>query len=270
MKRIAVLVSHIQTKAPIIIKVGKIVAKGKVTQKELALLITYFLKLISSFYPGLKTASTAMPYLFKALDMLKSYNVGNKKNFNLIEILISVSIMVTFSSLVGSVYYKKLEETKEAFTKIEINNIMQCLIMYESRNDRSPLELNELVLSGDLPSLRKDSWGNDYVYVPHVDWSKLIEILEKNQEKELKYYMDAIQTLSRTLVNISVPIDPMLIISAAHHSAFVFSLGSKSPIFPEDLLNITRERMKQVMDMIKIVRDKAGMQLLQSINSLNV
>ena len=48
---------------------------------------------------------------------------GKRRRFSLIELLIAVSIIVTFSSLVGAVYLKKLEESKLSKAKIDINTI---------------------------------------------------------------------------------------------------------------------------------------------------
>jgi hypothetical protein len=187
----------------------------------------------------------------------------------MIEILIAVSIMVTFSTLVGAVYYKKLEEAKESFAKIDINNIMASLLLFESRNARFPLDLNELVNAGDIV-LRRDPWGNEYIYIPFVDWSKIIEFLDAKKEGEAKSEIESINLLAKALTQLPFAVDPLNIICASAKTAFVFSAGNKEPIFPQDVYEITIERKKVVLNMVKLTREKAGVTLLQSINSLNV
>ena len=68
-----------------------------------------------------------------------------KHHFNMIEILIAVSIIVTFSGLTGIVMAKKYEESKEAYSKIDLIKIQEGLIMYFTKNSRYPLDLEQLV-----------------------------------------------------------------------------------------------------------------------------
>lgn len=71
--------------------------------------------------------------------------IYKKRNFNMIEILIAISIIVTFSSLTGAVFAKKWEESKENYAKLDLVKIQEGLVMYFTKNSRYPLDLDQLV-----------------------------------------------------------------------------------------------------------------------------
>lgn len=68
-----------------------------------------------------------------------------KKNFNMIEILIAISIIVTFSSLTGALFARKWEESKENYAKLDLIKIQEGLVMYFTKNSTYPLDLDQLV-----------------------------------------------------------------------------------------------------------------------------
>jgi type II secretory pathway pseudopilin PulG len=63
----------------------------------------------------------------------------------MIEILIAISIIVTFSSLTGAVFARKYEESKESYSKLDLGKIQDGLTMYFTKNGKYPLELEQLV-----------------------------------------------------------------------------------------------------------------------------
>jgi hypothetical protein len=201
-------------------------------------------------------------------------------HFNMIEILIGVSIMVTFSSMIGVVYHKKLEESKESFTKIELNLMNQSLLLFESRMDTYPVHLMELVESGDLSNLRKDPWGNDYLYIPKIDWIQVLEWLKEGGatlgKENQHHWIEKIQGISDTLSNKNITgIEPLKLLAMSNKQGFIFSLGNKSgPIFPPSTVEeesvMGNEEMKMVANLIKSCREKVIGQLIlqESLDNL--
>jgi hypothetical protein len=195
-------------------------------------------------------------------------------HFNMIEILIGVSIMVTFSSMIGVVYHKKLEESKESFTKIELNLMNQSLLLFESRMDTYPVHLMELVESGDLSIIRKDPWGNDYLYIPKIDWIQVLEWLKEGSGVIGRdHWIEKIQGISDTLSNKNITgIEPLRLLAMSNRQGFIFSLGNKSgPILPvEEESVMGNEEMKLVANLIKSCREKVIGQLIlqESLDNL--
>jgi hypothetical protein len=68
-----------------------------------------------------------------------------RSHFNMIEILIAVSIIVTFSGLTGVVMARKYEESKESYAKLDLIKIQEGLIIYFTKNSQYPLDLEQLV-----------------------------------------------------------------------------------------------------------------------------
>jgi hypothetical protein len=183
----------------------------------------------------------------------------------MIEILIAVSIMVTFSSLVGMQYHKKLIESKQSFSKIEMNIISQDLLLYHARTGQYPLNLKYLVDSQDLITLRPDPWGYDYVYLPKIEWLELIEIMENYKssnldlkkdengesdisiaepnEDKLKYFIETLHKISKTLSNLPSDgsIDLMKLLVVASTRGFVFCIDLYSPIFPSTYTDVMQD-----------------------------
>jgi hypothetical protein len=221
------------------------------------------------------TMNLLIRFLPSLLNQLKE---TKQHHFNMIEILIGVSIMVTFSSMIGVVYHKKLEESKESFTKIELNLMNQSLLLFESRMNTFPVHLMELVESGDLNSIRKDPWGNDYIYIPKIDWIRILELLKEGNGSlgsgTKDHWIEKIQVISETLSNKNVTmIEPMKILTMSNKQGFIFSIGNKNgPILPmncqiEEGMN---EEMKFVGNLIKTCREKVIGQLIlqESLDNL--
>eukprot|EP01080_Neovahlkampfia_damariscottae_P005202 gene5202-8808_t len=143
--------------------------------------------------------------------------------FNMIEILISVSIMVSFSSLISIVYFKKLEESKINFCKIEMNLITQSLLMFESRNEYFPLKLEELIESGDLNKLKKDPWGDEYIYIPKINWILILESLKNKKEIE-KRMIQKIELISNLISENNFNLSPLKLLTISNKIPIIFSL----------------------------------------------
>jgi hypothetical protein len=132
-----------------------------------------------------------------------------KNHFNMIEILIAISIIVTFSGLTGAVFARKYEESKDSNAKMDLLRIQEGLVMYFTKNSKYPLDLEQLVFiifklkleNGDLSKVPKDPWGSSYLYVPHIDWFILTRILSSKVPKqdELVYFIEAIKRLTQVL-----------------------------------------------------------------------
>lgn len=78
----------------------------------------------------------------------------------MIEILIAISIIVTFSSLTGAVFVRKYEESKDSYAKLDLIKIQEALVMYFTKNSRFPLELDQLLEGGDLARIPNDPWNS--------------------------------------------------------------------------------------------------------------
>jgi type II secretory pathway pseudopilin PulG len=72
----------------------------------------------------------------------------------MIEILIAISIIVTFSGLTGAVFAQIYEDTRISNAQLDLASIQEALVMYFTRNFRYPLELDELLERGDLNKVR--------------------------------------------------------------------------------------------------------------------
>jgi hypothetical protein len=184
---------------------------------------------------------------------------GKKRRFSLIELLIAVSIIVTFSSLVGAVYLKKLEESKLSKAKIDINTISNALIMYYTRSSRYPRQLENLVEQGDIRSVPADPWDNPYQYIPQLDWNVIMRVIQdRSNERELKYHTECVEQVARVLGALPDKMDPMLLVAAAAGGAFAFSRGVTEPVFGPDVLNVPRDRIKAVAHMLKLCLERAA------------
>lgn len=165
----------------------------------------------------IRKVATTLVVLWIFKQVMKEQQV-KMQHFNMIEILIAISIIVTFTGLAGTAYHKKFVESRIAFAKIELNLIQQALIMYHARTGQYPTYLEQVYESGDLSSrLKNDPWSTEYLYVPHVDWIRLIEILDKQkskssafQEQELRYFIESVTQLAKLLASLPDYIDPVV------------------------------------------------------------
>nr|QRZ58741.1 general secretion pathway protein G1 [Malawimonas jakobiformis] len=214
--------------------------------------------LIASMVPAVRRG-LQNPALVKQTSRILLSLFGKRRRFSLIELLIAVSIIVTFSSLVGAVYLKKLEESKLSKAKIDINTIANSLIMYYTRTSRYPRQLENLVEQGDIRSVPTDPWDNPYQYVPQLDWNVIMRVIQdRSNERELKYYTDCIDQVARVVSGLPDKLDPMLLVAAAYSSAYVFSRGVTEPIFGPDVLNVPRDRIKAVAHMMRLCVERAA------------
>ncbi|KAL9644266.1 hypothetical protein ABK040_005727 [Willaertia magna] len=188
-----------------------------------------------------------------------------KKYFSLIEILIAISIIVTFSGLTGTVYYEKLIDTKIAYTKIELNLILQQIYLYYSINNIYPIKLQDInnittiVTNKDL----LDPFNQQYLYIPKIDWLSLIDYLNTNKNNNnqnnnlnntnlINYFIECLNQLILIISNIDL--DNKLLLCASAKEPIVFSLGYRKPIFVQEL---EKDNLEMVMNWIKIVREKS-------------
>jgi general secretion pathway protein G len=92
--------------------------------------------------------------------------------FTLIEIMVVVIIIGILISLVGANIFPALEETEITATEFQLKQIENALSMYRMKNARYPNSdegLEALVNPAGggpsyIPSIPKDSWGNEYKY----------------------------------------------------------------------------------------------------------
>jgi general secretion pathway protein G len=92
--------------------------------------------------------------------------------FTLIEIMVVVIIIGILISLVGTNIFPALEETEITATEFQLKQIENALSMYRMKNARYPNSdegLEALVNppgggTSYIPSIPKDSWGNEYKY----------------------------------------------------------------------------------------------------------
>jgi hypothetical protein len=187
------------------------------------------------------------------------------RHFSMMEILISVGIMVSISSIVGTKYYEKILESKATYAKIELDQIAQAIVFFYAQTGHYPLSLTELSEFGSISSL--DPWKQAYVYIPRVDWLAILEILDNQSvnEREMKYWLECLQVVARELSALPQNIDPTLILTLVSSKPIVFSVGYREkPIFPSNIereiadQNMMREKMRQTIQFIKVVREKAS------------
>eukprot|EP01080_Neovahlkampfia_damariscottae_P004248 gene4248-7585_t len=180
----------------------------------------------------------------------------------MIEILIAVSIIVTFSGLTGVVMARKYEESKEAYAKIDLIKIQEGLIMYFTKNSKYPLDLEQLLENGDLSKIPLDPWGSSYLYFPHIDWVRLTRVLNgknlKNDE-QFNYFIEGLKRLSAVLNSLPESIEPIEMISIASEQPFSICVGTKIPKFPSTVnVNVSRDKIKQTANLMKIALEKSS------------
>lgn len=190
------------------------------------------------------------------------------KHFSLIEILIAISILVTFSGMTSMVYNEKLIESKIAYTRIELNLILQHVYLYYTTHGRYPISLNDIENLKTIASF-EDRWDQPYIYIPYIDWVFIIELLQKSNvdEKEVNYQLECLQTLIHGIVSSHqiVSIDPRIILVETSQRPMLFSFGYRKPIFADSFdeqsnmisSNEFRERIQLVAQWIKIAREKS-------------
>lgn len=99
------------------------------------------------------------------------------RHLSMIEILISISIIVTFSGLAGIVYNRRFIDSKISLAKIEMNLLEQSILLFNAENHRYPVTLEEAMSDYGQRLSTRDPWGNDYIYVPHCNWAMIVQVL---------------------------------------------------------------------------------------------
>lgn len=142
------------------------------------------------------------------------------RHLNMIEILIAISIIVTFSGLTGAVFAQIYEDTRVSNAQLDLATIQQALVMYFTRNFRYPLDMEELLEKGDLNKVPKDPWGMDYVYVPHLDWGRLARMLTTRSpnQQQITYYIEAIKRMRNVMSSLPESIEPIVCVNNATHA----------------------------------------------------
>jgi hypothetical protein len=152
--------------------------------------------------------------------------------FNLIEMLIAISILVTFSSLTSSLYHRKIFSSRVQFTKIQLHLVNQALMLLHAETGVHPLE---------MPHLEgvetKDAWNNDFIFVPYLDLS------EKSQDSaRIEKIADIISRYGHAAE----------ILYFASKGEFCFAVGPHGPIFGEE---VSDENKRHILSLVKRMRD---------------
>jgi hypothetical protein len=182
------------------------------------------------------------------------------KHFSMVEIIITVAIVASFSTVASTSYYKRIQESKIVHAKIELNQILQTLIFYYATHGKYPKKLNEIseTMSTSLPLL--DPWKQPYMYFPRVDWLSILEMLDKNQSvKEVQYWIECLQVVAQQLSELPESIDPMYILTLCSNQPLVISTGfHDQPVFPSDVKDPVqlRDQIRQTAQIIKTVRER--------------
>ncbi|KAL0476259.1 argS [Acrasis kona] len=138
---------------------------------------------------------------------------------------------------------------------------MQSLGFYYTNTGKYPTQLSDLS-SDQIKTPTNDSWGQPYIYIPHVDWLSILELLQDTNidDKELQYWVKVLQVLSKQISTLPQDLDPMLILTLCSEGPLVFSIGYRNkPIFPgeDDQIN-QQEKIRQVAQLIKTTRERAS------------
>jgi hypothetical protein len=132
---------------------------------------------------------------------------------------------------------------------------MEALMMYYSRNNRYPLDLDELTENGDLIRVPKDPWNTVYVYVPQVDWARLVRVLTSGgapDSQQLNFYTESIKRLRSVLVTAPKNVDILALLLQSNDQPFVFSAGNKEATFGDDFdMSTPKNKIQNVRTLMK-------------------
>ncbi|KAL9644360.1 hypothetical protein ABK040_005818 [Willaertia magna] len=261
------------------------------------LLIQSISFLLQTFQP--KQSVFLKKYFFKSLfnksfhqlsksttlkQILKTFNLFNRKSlipinnnkhvhfFNMIEILIGISIIVTFSGLTGAVLAQVYEESRVSNALLDLAKLQEGLVLYYTRHGKYPLALEDLLQGGELNKVPKDPWGTDYVYVPHLDWNRLNRILTTtsssttlssgsiaSSSQQLAYYVEVLKRMENVLLTLPTGISPMSILAIANEQPFCICVGTKIPRFPSKIdIDVSRERIRYVANLMKMAVERSS------------
>ncbi len=198
---------------------------------------------------------------FQIFNVLMRKNVIRMQNFNIIETLIVITIIVAFSGLTSVVIARKFEETKQSRAILELGKFMEGLTLFYTRHQHYPLLLEELKDEGDITREPMDPWGNAYNYVPHLDWGRLNRLLTRSgssNAQDLAYYIQAMKTIQDVLANNST-LEPAQVLAIANDQPFVFSSGNGRQLFPTNFtMSAPKEKQISVARQVKMAQEKSS------------
>jgi len=191
-------------------------------------------------------------------------------HLSMIEILIAISIIVTFSGLTGAVLAQVYEESRVSNALLDLSKLQEGLVLYYTRHGKYPLALEDLLTGGELNKVPKDPWGTDYLYVPHLDWNRLNRLLlttttggsgaSQQQQQQLSYFNEVLKRMETVLVTLpGGSVTPMSLLAIANEQPFCICVGTKIPRFPSKIdVDVSRERIRYVASLMKMSMERSS------------
>jgi general secretion pathway protein G len=90
------------------------------------------------------------------------------RGMTLIEIMVVLVILGMIAGLVGFNVLGQLKDANIKTATLDVKAICNAVDMYQVKHQRLPESLDKLV-PNEIKEIRKDPWGNAYVYVPSGD-----------------------------------------------------------------------------------------------------
>ncbi|KAG2387792.1 hypothetical protein C9374_001386 [Naegleria lovaniensis] len=191
-------------------------------------------------------------------------------HLSMIEILIAISIIVTFSGLTGAVLAQVYEESRVSNALLDLAKLQEGLVLYYTRHGKYPLALEDLLEGGELNKVPKDPWGTDYLYVPHLDWNRLNRILlttsgggsagsSSSISQQLSYYNEVLKRMETVLLTLPGGVTPMSLLAIANDQPFCICVGTKIPRFPSKIdVDVSRERIRYTASLMKMAMERSS------------
>ncbi|EFC48928.1 predicted protein [Naegleria gruberi] len=202
--------------------------------------------------------------------ILKDNNIAvTIHHLSMIEILIAISIIVTFSGLTGAVLAQVYEESRVSNALLDLAKLQEGLVLYFTRHGKYPLSLEDLLEGGELNKVPKDPWGTDYLYVPHLDWNRLNRILlttttsnsgnNSTSQQQLTYFNEVLKRMETVLITLPGGVTPMSLLAIANEQPFCICVGTKIPRFPSKIdVDVSRERIRYVANLMKMSMERSS------------
>lgn len=192
-------------------------------------------------------------------------------HLSMIEILIAISIIVTFSGLTGAVLAQVYEESRVSNALLDLAKLQEGLVLYYTRHGKYPLALEDLLEGGELNKVPKDPWGTDYLYVPHLDWNRLNRILlttssggsgagsSSSISQQLSYYNEVLKRMETVLLTLPGGVTPMSLLAISNDQPFCICVGTKIPRFPSKIdVDVSRERIRYTASLMKMAMERSS------------
>lgn len=64
-----------------------------------------------------------------------------------------------------------------------------------------------------MNKIPKDPWGQDYLYVPNVDWNRLARLLSakaSSNAQQVEYFIESLKRMKTALAQLPESIDPIV------------------------------------------------------------